>query len=244
MAEQFQTSFIPKKTVETAQEKTFSGSGLVLFVGILTLVISLVLAGGVFAYDSFLKSSVTRKEEQLRQQRDAFAPEVIREMARLSTKLTVAKNLLKEHVAVSEIFALLQNVTLQTVRFSSFSFSEGEQGIQVTMQGEGLSFTSVALQADEFAKNPNLTNSIFSGFSLDNRGNVVFTVTTTVNPSVVSYPESMERRGSASVETLFDPTSVVVPQDTVTTDVGTATGSVEPEVVEDAGGIPPPETVF
>lgn len=213
MAEQFQTSFIPKKTVETQQESSFSGAGLVFFIGLLTFIISLVLAGGVFAYDVYLKNAAVRKEEQLRAQRDAFAPEVIREMSRLSTKISVTEDLLADHVAVSEIFEMLQTITLQTVRFTSFAFNTTDKGVQVTMQGEGLSFTSVALQADEFAKNPNLSNSVFSGFALDNRGNVTFTVTSVVNPQILSYAESTERRGTVLMETFIEP---VVPQETET----------------------------
>ncbi len=210
MAEQFQTSFIPKKAVETkAPQGGFSGAGIASFVGILVLVISVALAGGVFAYDIYLNNAVARKEAQLQQQRDAFAPEVIRDMARLSTKISVAENLLTQHIATSEVFNLLQTLTLQTVRFTSFAFSNTEKGIQVTMQGEGLSFTSVALQADEFARNANLTGTVFSSFALNNVGNVTFSVITTINPKIISYPESVTKRGTAVMEVPVQPIATV-----------------------------------
>lgn len=219
MAEQFQTSFIPKKVTETEPKKTFSGSGLILFLGILLLVISVILAGGILAYDSYLKGAVVRKREQLQQQREAFAPELIRNMSRLSTKLTVANDLLKNHIAVSQVFQLLQDITLKTVQFNSFLFSNTDKGIQVTMRGLGLSFSSVALQADEFAKNANLSNSVFSGFGLDQQGNVTFSVTTLVHPKLISYSEHVSDGGSASVDitqpTMPEPESTPVPDTTV-----------------------------
>ncbi len=210
MAEQFQTSFIPKKAVETqAPQGGFSGAGIASFIGILSLVVSVALAGGVFAYDIYLNNAITRKEAQLQQQRDAFAPEVIRDMSRLSTKISVSENLLTQHIATSEIFNLLQALTLQTVRFTSFSFSTTEKGIQVTMQGEGLSFTSVALQADEFARNANFTGTVFSSFALNNVGNVTFSVITTVNPKIISYPESVTKRGTAVMDVPVQPVATV-----------------------------------
>lgn len=244
MADQFQTSFIPKKTAETEQRDSFSGAGLSLFIGILTLVISVVLVGGVFAYDAYLNSAAQRKEEQLQQQREAFAPELIREMARLSDKIITAESLLSKHVAVSEIFELLQQTTLKTVRLTSFSFSNTDRGVQVTLQGEGLSFTSVALQADEFSKNPNLSGTVFSGFALNNFGNVAFSATTIVNPNLISYSKGMERRGSASVQEIYNPVVSEEIQGTITVDDGTGNSVGIIENPEDLGTVPPIEELF
>lgn len=210
MAEQFQTSFIPKKTADDPKRDNVTGGGFALFIGILAIVASVALVGGVYAYEAYLGNAIERKEEQLRQQRDAFAPEVIREMSRLSSKISVSERLLRDHVAVSEIFQLLQEVTLQTIQFNSFNFGSGQDGVRVTLQGQGLSFTSVALQADEFTKNPNFSDTMFSNFALDNRGNVTFSVTTLVNPKLISYREIAGQRGSAVVEPMVNPAPIQV----------------------------------
>ncbi len=243
MADQFQTSFIPKKSAETEQRESFSGSGLSFFIGILTLVISVVLVGGVFAYDSYLNAAAQRKEGQLQQQREAFAPELIREMARLSDKIVVAEGLLNRHIAVSEIFELLQQTTLKTIRFTSFSFSNTDRGIQVTLQGEGVSFTSVALQADEFSKNPNLSGTVFSGFALNNFGNIAFSATTIVNPNLISYSKGMERRGSASVQEIYTPAVSGESQGTTVTNDGGGNLNITVEN-SNAGTAPPIEELF
>jgi hypothetical protein len=202
MAEQFHTSFIPKKNLDGPRRDNVTGSGFALFVGILATIVSVALVGGVYAYEAYLQSAIGRKEEQLRQQRDAFAPEVIRDMSRLSTKLSVADRLLRDHVAVSEIFNLLQQVTLKTIQFNTFNFGSGQDGVHVTLQGQGLSFSSVALQADEFARNPNFSDTMFSNFALDSRGNVTFSVSTLVNPRLISYREVAGQRSSIVVEPL------------------------------------------
>ena len=212
MAEQFQTSFIPKKVVEQKSSHV-SMVGIFLTISIVLLVISLASVGGVLLYEKYLTSALASKKEDLQQQREAFAPELIRDMERLDRKLALSQKLLKGHVSVTGIFELLQDLTLKTVRFTNLSYSQNEEGITITLKGEGQSFTSVALQSDEFGKSSFLSEAVFSSFQLNERGNVNFSVTAMVNPSVVSFTERKERGvGSVSVD--------VVP-DTVSTTGGT-----------------------
>ncbi len=210
MAEQFQTSFIPKKVVEEKSSR-ISGAGILLVFGVVLLVLSLVSVGGVMLYEKYLDSALASKKEDLQQQRAAFAPELIRDMARLDKKLTVGRKLLNEHVAVTGVFELLQELTLKTVRFTHFSYSHNEDGIQIVLKGEGQSFTSVALQSDEFGDSSYLTEAIFSDFQLNERGNVNFSVTANVNKSVVSFLERRERgAGSVSMDLPEETTSAAV----------------------------------
>jgi hypothetical protein len=202
MAEQFQTSFIPKRVVETPTKGEVSGAGITFVVGLGVLIVSLLLAGGVFGYGQYLKGSIENKKNQLQLQKDAFQPELIRAMARLSDKMKIGQQLLKDHIAASEIFALLQQDTLQTVRFSSFAFSHTQDGsVKISLQGQGLSFTSVALQADAFSQERFLKDTLFSGFALDPVGNISFSVAATVDPAVVSYENLVHQGGTARVET-------------------------------------------
>ncbi|MCR4274966.1 MAG: hypothetical protein NUW02_02875 [Candidatus Campbellbacteria bacterium] len=214
MAEQFQTSFIPKKVVEQKSNHV-SMVGIFLTISIVLLVISLASVGGVLLYEKYLTSSLASKKEDLQQQREAFAPELIRDMARLDRKLATSQQLLKGHVSVTGIFELLQDLTLKTVRFTNLVYSQGDEGIQVTLKGEGQSFTSVALQSDEFGKSSALSEAVFSSFQLNERGNVNFSVTAIVNPSVVSFTERKERGiGAVSVEVVPDTVSTAVDSDT------------------------------
>ena len=201
MAEQFQTSFIPKKSFDDVSAPKVSKTGGILFaLATILLLLSLVSAGGVFAYGRFLESSITNKKEALQKARAAFEPELIRELSHLDMKFKTSEELLTNHIAVSGIFDLLEDITLETVRFTDFSFGLDPKGIRLSMSGTARSFTSVALQSDEFGKNRFISEPLFSGFDLDERGNVTFSVTAIVDPSVVSYVGRVKDGGTASFD--------------------------------------------
>lgn len=202
MADQFQTSFIPKKTydVGAVAAPRSSFTGLLSFIAVTLFILSLVSAGGVFLYERYLATSLVRKQESLDRARSAFEPELIRELSRLDAKLAIGQQLLDAHTAPSAVFDLLEEVTLQTVRFTDFSYTVEEGIPRITMQGSAASFASVALQSDEFAKNRSIKEPEFSGLTLDARGNVQFGVTALIDPALVSYREQSAQGASAFLE--------------------------------------------
>jgi hypothetical protein len=204
MAQEFQTSFIPKKTFDVgmapARKAGSSLSGIFSFVAFILILLSVVGAGGVFLYERFLIASIENKKESLERAKNAFEPELIRELSRLDLKLRGSQGLLDRHLAPSGIFDLLEDITLETVRFTELSYAAEKEAIRLTLQGEALSFASVALQSDEFGKHRSLRSPVFSGLTLDDRGNVQFGVTALVDPIVLSYRERAARGGSAFFE--------------------------------------------
>lgn len=202
MPDQFQqTSFIPKKTYDVGpapQTKASSLTGILSFAGVTLFVLSIVAAGGVFLYERYLETSLVRKQESLERAKSAFEPELIRELSRLDDKFVIGRQLLNAHIAPSAIFKLIEDITLQSVRFLDFSYAVTEVGVRITMNGEARSFSSVALQSDEFAKNRSLRQPEFSGLGLDARGNVVFQVTAIVDPQLISYRERASRAGGSA----------------------------------------------
>lgn len=201
MADQFQTSFIPKKTYDVGpapKAKESSIAGILSFVGVVLFVLSLVVAGGTFLYERYLETSLVRKQESLERAKSAFEPELIRELARLDDKFVVGRQLLDRHTAPSAIFDVLEDITLESVRFVSFRYDVTEEGIRITMDGQARSFAAVALQSDEFGRNRSLRQPEFSGLALDSRGNIVFQVTALVDPQLVSYRERATRAPAAS----------------------------------------------
>lgn len=200
MAEQFQTSFIPKKSFDVGPAKPVRGTGIFFTIATLLVVLSLVAAGGTFAYERFLEGSITRKKEELQKARAAFEPELIRELSHLDSKIKTADQLLSTHLAISGIFDLLEETTLETVRFTDFSYAIEPTGIRISLGGVARSFTSVALQSDEFGNSRFIREPLFSGFTLNERGDVEFSVTALVDPAVVSYEGRVKDAGTASFE--------------------------------------------
>jgi hypothetical protein len=59
------------------------------------------------------------------------------------------------------------------------------------MTGLAVGYSSVALQSDLFAKNKNLIDPVFSNLVLDEKGNVIFDLEFSVDPSFVDYKQML-----------------------------------------------------
>jgi len=188
MPETIQSSFIPKKTVaEVAPQRRRRSAGILSILAIGVFVLSLLAAGGVFFYERYVADSITAKEETLNRAREAFELDLIRELSRTDKKINAAGDLLDKHTALSRLFELIERDTLKTVRFEDLSYEEDENGVHVQMTGEAVSFSSIALQSDQFGKNRSIKDPIFSDLNLDAEGNVTFTFTATIVPDILRY---------------------------------------------------------
>lgn len=169
----------------TAQE-----GGLVdlfFLVAVIGFVAALSLSAGVFLYHQYLASNAASKQEQIKQARSAFEPALIQELLRLDSRLTAANAILAKHLAPSELFRLIGELTLQSISYSSLEYATHEDGtLTLTMQGVAQSVNGVALQADVFAKHNAIVNPIFSDLNFVDEG-VSFTVNTEINPAALRY---------------------------------------------------------
>lgn len=160
---------------------------LFFLVAIIAFVAALSLAAGVFLYHQFLSSSASAKQEQIKQARTAFEPALISELLRLDSRLIAANSILSKHIAPSELFRLLGELTLQSVSYESLEYEVLEDGtINLSMEGTAQSVNGVALQADVFGKHNAVVNPIFSDLNFIQNG-VSFSVTAEVDPAALRY---------------------------------------------------------
>jgi hypothetical protein len=201
MAQEFQTSFIPKKTFDVGTAPTRRSqatlSGLIFFIAVVIFIVSVLGAAGTYLYGKYLESAITTKKENLERAKNAFEPELIRDLARLDTKLRLAQQLIDRHVAPSGIFDLLESLTLETVRFKTMNYEVDQEGVHLRLEGEGRSFASVALESDEFGKNRSIKEPVFSNFDLNEKGDVKFSVEAIIDPALISYKEQRAHAGTA-----------------------------------------------
>lgn len=182
-------TFIPRKAaVAEAASARHARVSVFFSLSVVAFALSLIAAGGVFAYQKVLAKRLTKMNDDLVAARAAFEPAFIAELQRMDERIEAAKKLLAGHRAVSPLFALLERETLATVRFTKFDFSElPEGGVRLALTGEAASFNAVALQSDVFVKDGNFANPIFADFDVDKSGNVHFSFTTTVAPEFSLY---------------------------------------------------------
>jgi hypothetical protein len=112
-------------------------------------------------------------------------------LARLSDRIAGAKTLLSEHLAVSPVFALLEQNVIKNVQLKTMKFSyAGSDKIKIDLAGTALSYEALSKQADVFSTSTLqrfIASPVVSDFSPNPDGRVSFNFTATVNPSMVSY---------------------------------------------------------
>jgi hypothetical protein len=168
-------------------------------IGIVVFVLALALSGGVFFYKDLIEKNIASSKATLERARDAFEPELIKKIILLDSRIEASKTLLNSHVSVSELFNALSSVTLKSIRFRDFSFSYlAKDKVSISMKGQAQSFAGVALQSDLFNQQKYLKDTLIGDLSLEPTGTIGFTVTSTIDPSLVSYSESLKPSTPAS----------------------------------------------
>lgn len=233
MEPKFQSSFIPKGPIATSGTVFASGrmrkGGLFGSLSVIVFIFSVAVSIGVFGYAQFLKARISRMGNDLAEARQTLAPEVIRELSRLDSRLVSTEEILNQHTILSPLFDFLQSATLRSVRFTDFRYDTEKEGLALTMKGQARGYAALSLQSDVFSESPYFKEPIFSNLDLDDRGNVVFTFAALVDPAIVSYRGQVERAvvpSNQPVEPAQSGTTTPAAVDSVTsTSTGTSTAS-------------------
>lgn len=187
-----QGSFIPKQAL-TAQSRG-GGTGLLFLIALLIFIMSIVAAGAAFGYEQLLNGTITKKDADLRNAEGAFDQAAIQDLVRTDMRLLQARTLLSSHVSPSAVFSFLSTVTLERVQFNSFDLAVSKDGAPtLTLSGTADSFSTVALQSDQFGSSKVLRDVIFSGITVNEGGKVAFTVNATVDPNLILYSNSLKQ---------------------------------------------------
>lgn len=176
------TSFIPKQAASpTPVSKPRSSTiGIFTLIAILIFVVALGASGALYFWKQTLIAGLEQKKATLTQNNEAFDQTLLQSFALLDKRMTAADTLLNKHLSPSLLFDEIEKRTLSTVRFRSFTLAPSSSvpgKMTLILNGEAKSFTSVALQADEFAKSQVLEDVVFADLNLDDQtGNAVFSV--------------------------------------------------------------------
>ncbi|MEN9913193.1 MAG: hypothetical protein RLY66_601 [Candidatus Parcubacteria bacterium] len=185
-------------------------SSLFMSIASLLFIASIVAAGGIYFWKSALESSQQSYKSQLVEREKLFNVDLIEELKRQNVKIDLAKNLVANHIAMSQIFDVIGRLTIEKVRFLSMDVSAGTaaEGIKIALKGYGVNFRVVAYQSDvlgqleQYGLRKIIKNPILSDPSLDSSGMVSFGFSATVDPSNLSYAKSViPEAAPAEVET-------------------------------------------
>lgn len=190
MESNIRSSFIPQSPVSAPIPSARSGRrgfDMLMLLSLVLFIASAVLAVGVFLYVQYLQTSSADKLAQLQRAKEAFEPALIADFTRLDDRMRAADEVLAIHIAPSTIFKLLEQLTLQTVAFSTFDFAaQNPTEMTITMQGVAQSVNSIALQADLLSQSGTIESPIFSNINRTVEG-VRFDFTARINPEKLRY---------------------------------------------------------
>jgi len=207
MDPKFQPSFIPKKAdsgLDSFKRPSGTSGGLFYVLGVSLFILALVSATGVFVYEKYLNSRISKMQNDLEVARQALNPELVKDLSRSHARMMSAKEILSKHVSMTSLFSLLSSQTLQAVSFSDFSLMSSSDGsITIEMSGESRDYKTVALQSEIFSKNPYFINPSFSGLDLNESSNVIFNFKSGIAPDFLLYEKAFE--ASPAVPTPFTP---------------------------------------
>ncbi|MCX6752218.1 MAG: hypothetical protein NTZ87_01825 [Candidatus Nomurabacteria bacterium] len=197
MEPNFQTSFIPKKSMVTERAIPERSVNLFMIISFFVLFTVLLATGGLYFYRGIMTKSVGDKESQLNLAKGGFEPAKVSQLQLLDKRLNAASEILSKHVAITPIFKALSDITMKTVRYTNFSYSLGDDKdakVVIQMKGLATGYASVALQSDLFGtkdEGKNFIDPVFSNLTLDDKGNVLFDLQFSVDPSFVDYKQML-----------------------------------------------------
>lgn len=200
MEPSFQTSFIPKKPM--VQERVVPARSVSFFTvtSFFILFTVLLITGGLYFYKGIVIKNISKMENDLNLAKNRFEPSKITELQQLDRRLSASSEILSRHIAITPVFQALQAITMKTVRYTKFSYSFGDEKdakngkVIIKMSGQAVGYRSIALQSDLFTtrdEGKNFIDPVFSNLTLDDKGNVLFDLEFSVDPSFVDYKKTL-----------------------------------------------------
>lgn len=215
MAPKVPKSFVPKQPVASVRRPRMSNRSSSIFsvAGGVIFAAAVALGGLAFGYEFLLKQERDGKNQELALIKESVDRSVVEELARLSTRLTSAEDLLNKHLAPTALFSLLEQDTVQGVRFTDFQMQLTETGdTELELSGAAQNFNTLAYQSQRLSQNPHLRNQIFGDITVEETESgadfISFSFTATVssdlltarNSIVIPEPATPEEPAEESVE--------------------------------------------
>lgn len=180
------TSFVPRQPTPEQKRSLRGGHNMFLVVSLFVLGLAVLAAGGTYAYGRYLEHSLQVKGEELAAAQRGVNQEQVEEFVRLRDRLTFGQDLLNNHVALSQVFDVLEKQTLVSVRFTSLDLVVADdQTAQIEITGIARNFNALAAQSNAFASEKGIRRAIFSGIVVNANNTVSFRLTADLDQRLV-----------------------------------------------------------
>lgn len=198
MENSFQTSFIPKRPIIDSGDSSKSKEPVSLFsvISVVLIVISVLASGGLFAYKLYLTRQKDELSKSLLRARDSFEQDTINELGLFDERVKSAKEVISNHVALSNVFSHLEDITIPQVQYVKFEEQMNDKGIlTANLSGIASDYRSIAIQADMFSSDNSspFKNVLFSNLSRMQNGTVSFNLKFDIDSSAYLYTKNLSK---------------------------------------------------
>jgi len=195
--------------------------------------VSLVAAGGVFAYEKYLSGESASKGAELAKDEQSVSQNTVQQFVELQNRLSSATGLLDTHVTLTNFFNILESLTLSHVQYTSLKLTvNDDRTADLDATGVASTFNALAAESKAFSSSPQIERAVFSNFVTQKNGGVSFSLTATVDAGAVAA------LGTATSSALHAATSTpAAPQQSGTAPTNTTTTTTKPPTT--TGTVPP-----
>lgn len=200
----YTTSFIPRKAVAVPNTPYVKSGGpsLLSIIGFFIFIVSLLSAGGVYVWKIQTMRNIDSQIADLKKAKESFDEKTIAAATRLNDRIKAVKTLLDEHKSPSQVFEVLQKVTLETVRFKNLAYTTATDGkINIKASGVANDFESVVLQSDQLGVTGLFKDVLFSEVQSAGQNLVTFSLTANLEPQSVLYRKKFDSLSSVTSTT-------------------------------------------
>lgn len=121
--------------------------------------LAVLLAIGMFGYNYYLSSQIESKKATLASYESRLANLPLQDMRKLSNRIKIINQLVKEHPSVNVAFKILEDSVEHEVVYRRFDlrYNESTKNYQLDLGGTASSYRSLAQQMDTYKRKPYTT---------------------------------------------------------------------------------------
>ncbi len=210
----FQTSFIPKKPiVSEGGNNRFASSTVVRDVNAISIIATIIFTvtvlatGGLFFYKMYLNKQITQLDSEINTARSAFQIDKIKELLDANDRILASKVLLDNHVTVSKLLYLFQDLTVKRMRLLRLTYSDKSGIPGLTAKAQVQTYNALVEQSKILSDSAYLKNSQFLNFGLADNGIVNVDFISSVDRSLLSYKKAIEESSQTEPTPVAEPNS-------------------------------------
>ncbi len=192
MENSFQTSFIPKRPINSTEKVDKAPKSIFTILSIIIFIIVILSSIGFFFYKRHLINQKEILSASLLKVRGSFQKDIIDELELFDKRIKTSKSILNNHIVLSPTFKLLGDLTIPAIQYTKFEQTFTEKGFHVNLSGISKDYRSIALQADIFntSRGQYFNNIIFSNLTKNKNNYVIFSLEFDIDPSLLSYEKN------------------------------------------------------